>query len=57
MLPKRDNLVVTIGNHVPLLGFSGHEDVVDAGAIADWDYPPFQATVLNGCLYGRGQVI
>lgn len=57
MLPKRDNLVVTIGNHVPLLGFSGHEDVVDAGAIADWDYPPFQATVLNGCIYGRGQVI
>lgn len=57
MLPKRDNLVVTIGNHVPLLGFSGHEDVVDAGTIADWDYPPFQATVLNGCLYGRGQVI
>ena len=52
--PKRDNLVVTIGNHGPLLGFSGHEDVVDAGAIADWDYPPFQATVQNGRLYGRG---
>lgn len=52
--PGRDNLVVTIGDQGPLLGFSGHEDVVAATPSSDWTYPPFQATVKDGKLYGRG---
>ncbi|MCX8723931.1 ArgE/DapE family deacylase [Lactobacillus sp. B4005] len=52
--PGRDNLVVTMGNHGPLLGFSGHEDVVSAGDLANWQFPPFEATIKDGKLYGRG---
>ncbi|MCF6159874.1 MAG: ArgE/DapE family deacylase [Furfurilactobacillus sp.] len=52
--PGRDNLVVTIGDHGPLLGFSGHEDVVAAGNEADWTFPPFAGTIDQGNVYGRG---
>ncbi|MDF7638271.1 ArgE/DapE family deacylase [Lactobacillus sp. ESL0791] len=52
--PGRDNLVVTMGDHGPLLGFSGHEDVVSSGDAANWTYPPFQATIHDGKIYGRG---
>lgn len=52
--PGRDNLVVTIGDHGPLLGFSGHEDVVAVDSSKDWDYPPFTATMKDGKIYGRG---
>ncbi|GEK28188.1 ArgE/DapE family deacylase [Furfurilactobacillus siliginis] len=52
--PGRDNLVVTIGDHGPMLGFSGHEDVVAAGDEAAWQYPPFAGTIANGNVYGRG---
>ncbi|GKT02848.1 ArgE/DapE family deacylase [Furfurilactobacillus entadae] len=52
--PGRDNLVVTIGDKGPLLGFSGHEDVVAAGDEADWRFPPFSGTVSDGNVYGRG---
>ena len=52
--PGRDNLVITMGSHGPLLGFSGHEDVVSAGELENWQYPPFEATVQDGKIYGRG---
>lgn len=52
--PGRDNLVITMGNHGPLLGFSGHEDVVSAGDLASWKFPPFEATIQDGKLFGRG---
>lgn len=39
----------------PLL-FSGHVDVVPPGIQAHWRHPPFQPTVENQCLYGRGAV-
>ncbi|KRK87490.1 ArgE/DapE family deacylase [Lentilactobacillus sunkii] len=52
--PKRDNLVVTIGEGKRILGFSGHEDVVDAGDLESWGSDPFVATVRDGKLYGRG---
>ncbi|NCC35324.1 MAG: ArgE/DapE family deacylase, partial [Chloroflexia bacterium] len=34
--------------------FNGHVDVVPAGDEANWRYPPWQATVTNGRIYGRG---
>ncbi|MCT6891961.1 MAG: M20/M25/M40 family metallo-hydrolase, partial [Lactobacillus sp.] len=50
----RDNLVVTIGDHGPLLGFSGHEDVVAAGNLANWQTEPFTPTLKDGKIFGRG---
>ncbi|BDR61061.1 ArgE/DapE family deacylase [Lactobacillus xylocopicola] len=52
--PGRDNLVVTMGEQGPLLGFSGHEDVVAAGDLASWRTPPFSPTIKDGQLFGRG---
>lgn len=36
------------------LTFIGHMDVVHPGHDSDWTYPPFQPTVENGTIYGRG---
>ncbi|MBX4181094.1 succinyl-diaminopimelate desuccinylase [Sodalis sp. CWE] len=36
------------------LAFAGHTDVVSAGNIQQWNSPPFEPTVNNGVLYGRG---
>ena len=33
---------------------NGHVDVVPAGDLANWHYPPWQATVADGRVYGRG---
>lgn len=52
--PGRDNLVVTIGKGTKVLGFSGHEDVVDAGDLKAWDSNPYEAEIKDGKLYGRG---
>lgn len=38
----------------PLFVFSGHTDVVPPGDEHDWHSPPFQATIKDGDLYGRG---
>ena len=38
----------------PLFVFAGHTDVVPPGPLKQWKYPPFQATVDQGHLYGRG---
>lgn len=34
--------------------FNGHVDVVPSGNKANWHYPPWQATIANGNVYGRG---
>lgn len=34
--------------------FEGHTDVVTAGDEEEWSYPPFEAIVDNGRIYGRG---
>ncbi|MEJ7523217.1 succinyl-diaminopimelate desuccinylase, partial [Staphylococcus saprophyticus] len=39
---KRSNLVAEIGSGRPVIGISGHMDVVDAGDEAQWMYPPFE---------------
>lgn len=40
----------------PRLIFNGHVDVVPAGDLANWRFPPFEATVADGRVYGRGAV-
>ncbi len=42
------------GQAKPLMVFAGHTDVVPVGDETEWTHPPFQPTVENGYLYGRG---
>ncbi|EGA0596402.1 ArgE/DapE family deacylase [Listeria monocytogenes] len=51
----RASLVSEIGsNDGKVLAFSGHMDVVDAGDVSKWKFPPFEAAEHEGKLYGRG---
>ncbi|SUM79268.1 succinyl-diaminopimelate desuccinylase [Staphylococcus cohnii] len=51
---SRANLVAEIGKDGPVLGISGHMDVVSAGDESKWTYDPFKLTEVDGKLYGRG---
>lgn len=42
------------GSQGPILVFAGHTDVVPTGPEGGWHTPPFEPTVKNGVLYGRG---
>lgn len=42
------------GEHGPLLVFAGHTDVVPTGPLDKWNSPPFEPTVRDGLLFGRG---
>jgi len=48
------NLWSRLGEAGPLLVFAGHTDVVPPGPEAEWRTPPFEPTVIDGMLYGRG---
>lgn len=48
---KSKCLVASIGND-PILSFVGHTDVVSASS--GWSYPPFDLTVIDDKLIGRG---
>ncbi|MBC1715303.1 ArgE/DapE family deacylase [Listeria welshimeri] len=51
----RASLVSEIGSSdEQVLAFSGHMDVVDAGDVSKWKFPPFEATEHEGRIYGRG---
>jgi len=49
-----DNLWAVHGSDGPLFVFAGHTDVVPAGSLAAWTSPPFEPTLRDGMLYGRG---
>ncbi|AGF75204.1 succinyl-diaminopimelate desuccinylase [Bartonella vinsonii] len=51
-----ENLYAKMGEGRPHLIFAGHTDVVPPGALENWTYPPFEAVVNQGKLYGRGAV-
>ncbi|BCL70733.1 Succinyl-diaminopimelate desuccinylase [Vibrio nigripulchritudo MADA3029] len=42
------------GTEAPLFAFAGHTDVVPAGPLEQWHTPPFEPTVIDGHLHGRG---
>lgn len=48
------NLWARKGTEKPLVCFAGHTDVVPTGPHDNWTYPPFDATIVDGMLYGRG---
>ena len=50
----RVNLVAEIGSGSPVIGVSGHMDVVSPGDESDWTSDPFTLTERDGKLYGRG---
>ncbi len=49
-----DNLWALHGQKRPWVVFAGHTDVVPPGPVERWKYPPFQPTLDNDRLYGRG---
>jgi succinyl-diaminopimelate desuccinylase len=49
-----DNLFARWGTQAPLLVFAGHTDVVPPGPLTAWHSDPFQPTIRDGLIYGRG---
>ena len=49
-----DNFWATHGDTGPIFSFAGHTDVVPAGDDEAWKTPPFEPTVKDGLLFGRG---
>ena len=49
-----DNFWAVHGNNGPLFAFAGHTDVVPAGDDDAWESNPFEPTIKDGMLYGRG---
>ena len=48
------NLWARKGTESPVLVFAGHTDVVPTGPVEQWQSAPFEPTVRDGKLYGRG---
>lgn len=48
------NMWARKGSQEPVFCFAGHTDVVPTGDPANWDTPPFEPTIKDGMLYGRG---
>ncbi|XPF95564.1 succinyl-diaminopimelate desuccinylase [Colwellia sp. RE-S-Sl-9] len=48
------NLWSRKGTQDPVFCFAGHTDVVPAGNLDLWNTPPYEPTIIDGMLYGRG---
>ncbi|GAA4882388.1 succinyl-diaminopimelate desuccinylase [Ferrimonas pelagia] len=48
------NMWARKGQQGPLFCFAGHTDVVPTGDPSQWDTPPFEPTIIDGMLHGRG---
>ncbi|NOQ37014.1 MAG: succinyl-diaminopimelate desuccinylase [Methylococcaceae bacterium] len=48
------NIWLRRGKAKPLLVFLGHTDVVPTGDLNTWNTPPFEPTIKDGLIYGRG---
>ncbi|EKZ9008406.1 succinyl-diaminopimelate desuccinylase [Vibrio alginolyticus] len=42
------------GSEAPLFAFAGHTDVVPVGKLEHWNTHPFEPTIIDGYLHGRG---
>lgn len=53
-----DNIAghIEMGEGEDLLGILCHVDVVPAGDLSNWQYPPFEGVVADGKLFGRGAI-
>jgi succinyl-diaminopimelate desuccinylase len=49
-----DNLWATHGTGAPVFCFAGHTDVVPTGPLEEWRTSPFEPTLREGLLFGRG---
>ena len=49
-----DNLWARLGDADPLFVFAGHTDVVPSGPESQWSTAPFEPTLVDSILYGRG---
>jgi succinyl-diaminopimelate desuccinylase len=49
-----DNFWARRGEDGPLFAFAGHTDVVPTGPEDKWQTPPFEPTIQDGMLHGRG---
>ncbi len=52
--PGRTNIVGRIGRGTKSIGFVSHMDVVPPGELEQWQTPPFEPTIKDGRIYGRG---
>jgi len=52
--PGRTNVVGRIGSGSKSIGFVSHMDVVPPGELEQWNTPPFEPTITDGRIYGRG---
>lgn len=48
------NLWAVRGENGPIVSFAGHTDVVPTGPVDRWQSPPFEPSIRDGHLYGRG---
>jgi succinyl-diaminopimelate desuccinylase len=49
-----DNFWARRGDSAPLVVLAGHTDVVPTGPLDKWNADPFDPTIVDGMLYGRG---
>lgn len=49
-----ENFWARRGDQAPVVAFAGHTDVVPTGPLEQWTSPPFEPSIRDGRLYGRG---